>query len=323
MVAPLLAGAAKFAGTALLSKGAASAMGKGGLMGGGAMAVQKLFGGGKDEPKAQQAPQNQPAPGEPAPQAQQAVYPQMAGTTPVMMSAAPVMIPAGATVPMAGPSVGEVPGTAARQAPAEQNFAGTHDSHAKSMGKTLLAAAAGGIGGAMMKQQEGASSPAELLKGAMAGAGAGGLAKMSYESIQRDGSGLTAGMQSGAAAALASTLKPGGPGMGTAAMMGFGGGALGNAVHDRLEASGDHKSADAISGAGLGGALGYALTGDGKESALIAAGSGAASTGLGALDRRGGVSSLLGENKPSEALAAAVGAADKDQQAGPSGPQLG
>lgn len=290
--------------------------------------------------KGDQAEQSPSAPGEPAPGEMagmpampQAQYAGVVGQPGTMMQTgymAPGMMPAavgGAGFAAAGPQVvAEAPSS--QEAAAPEKYAGTDDGFLKSAGKTAMAAVAGGIGGAALKHQDGAEGTGEILKGALAGAGTGAFTKMGYEAIQKDGAGIRAGVYTGVAGALGSTLQEGGPGKLTSAMMGFGGGTLSNFAHDKLEDAGKHKSADAVAGAGLGGALGYTITGDKSQSLLGAGLGGGASVGLGGMDRAGGAGAVLkGESSLLDALKGDTGSSAEAEvaadQADKSGPEMG
>lgn len=331
-----LGGAAlRAGGTAVASKGvqAAGGMGakqiagqigkfgaQGAVVGGAAHLVQNKLGGNEEE----QQMDNPDAPGEPA--AQQAMmgpqmapgqYGQMVGAPmPGQMAQpgymAPGMVPAavGGAAMATGPGIVATP--PATQEAEPEPFAGNDDGFLKSAGKTLLAGAAGAAGGVALKKQDGAEGAGQMIQGALAGAGTGAFTKMGYDAIQKDGAGLRAGLHSGVASMLGSTLKEGGPSKLTSAMMGFGGGSLANFAHDKLEGAGNSKSADAAAGAGLGGALGYSITGDKGKALLSGVGGSGASVGLGAMDRAGGLGGMLrGEKNPLDALTKA----GSDQQA--------
>lgn len=345
MPVPLAAGALAAvgrAGAGMLAKKGAEEVGKVGLkslagqgakfaaqgsvVGGAAHLTKGLLAG--DEPS--ESKQDPAGPGEPAPglmpQAQYAglVGQPMPGQMVPQGYMAPGTMPAmvgGAGVAAVAPQVVATPPATAENSEPER-FAGTDDGALKSMGKTAMAAIAGGIGGAVLKHKEGENSPGDLIQGALAGAGTGAFAKMGYEAIQKDGAGLRAGAYTAIAGALGSTLKEGGPDKLSSALMGFGSGTLGNAAHDKLEEAGKHKSADAVAGGGMGGALGYAITGD-KSQALLGAGlGGGASVGLGEMDRAGGLGAVLkGDKSPLDRIREHSESIPEQPEA--SGPQMG
>lgn len=299
---------------------------RGAGLGAAAHAAQKFLGRNDDENQTQ-TNQSPSVPGEPAagqysmvPPMSQGQYASMVGAPmPGQMAPAgympPGMMPAavgmaGASAATMAPAVSVMPPATAENtaAPSQAESAPVtsardSDGFFKSAAKTAMAAAAGAAGGVALKKHEGAEGTGALIQGALAGAGAGGFTKMAHDAIQKDGAGLRAGGYTAVASALGSTLTEDGPGKLSSAMLGFGGGSLSNLAHDKLEDAGKHKAADAASGAGLGGALGYAVTGDKSTALLAGAGGSAADVGLGAMDRQGGLSGVIkSEDSPLKAL---------------------
>lgn len=225
-----------------------------------------------------------------------------------------------ATAGIAGAGSGMItaapPTTAPATAPAEEVTANEPNkpSFIESVGKTLMAAGAGGITGYMLKNKEveedgleGPAKFAELAKGVLAGAGSGVFTKMGYDAIQEEGGGLKAGLHGGIAGMLASTLKEGGPGLAASFTTAFGAGAVSNLAHDKLEERGSSKLADALAGGGIASSLGYVGLGDGKAAGMMGLGGAATGVGLGALDRAGGLSSMFAEGNPLDKLASLTG----------------
>ena len=297
-------------------------------------ALGKLFGNDDEDQKDQEQPQVAPgqvpgAVGQPmapmgAPNPYQQVYaPPQAGMPGYAVPTAAGMAGAGAAVVTASQ-----PATAenAPQAAVENDG---DDSFLKSMGKTLMAAGAGGVGGFLLKNQqaeeqglEGGDRIKELAKGVLAGAGSGAFAKQGFDAIQEEGGGFKAGVNTGIAGALSSVLKDGGPGLGASFATAFGAGSVSNLAHDKLEEKGNGKLADALAGAGLGGGLGYSALGDGKMAGLLGLGGAGLSTAAGELDRQGGLGAMFSkEDSPLKALEQLTGgsAPEKDNDS----PQLG
>lgn len=205
---------------------------------------------------------------------------------------------------------------------------GGDKSFLSSMVKTLAAAGVGGVAGFMMKSKEaeekgleGGDRTKDLAKGALAGAGAGVFGERGLNDVQREGGTTGAGLNTGMASALASTLKDGGPGFLSSFGMGAGAGVLSDKVHDSLTKDGNGVQADAVAGAGLGSALGYTGTGDAKMAGLLGLGAGGLGAGAGALDQKGGLGGLLSGLKgdsPTSALEEQV-----SKIGGNTGPDLG
>lgn len=149
--------------------------------------------------------------------------------------------------------------------------------HGGSLMQTLGAGIMGG-GAAGLKAWKETGSFKEAMKDGALGAGAGALGKMSYDAIQEKGGGLKAGITGAASSALASKIDPDGPGMGVAAMTGFGGATMGNLMHDKATESGHKGLGDFAGGAGLGAGIGYGY--DGNKGAMFGGVGGAALGGL-------------------------------------------
>lgn len=277
--------------------------------------------GWQGPPQPQGYPPVQAAPG--AAQVMQQGVPSavMVSQTPGMLGQGQVPVMAGAAAGAGAYAVGQTaaPGVQPATAGAEKEhvpFAGQKDGRMESMGKTALAALAGGVGAFALNQKEGKDF-GESLKAGLAGAGSGGFARMAYESVQANGEGMRAGMQSAAAAALGSMVKEGGPSAMASALTGGGAGLLGNKIHDSLEESGNGKGADAAAGASLAASLGYSVTGDKSTSLLAGLGGGAAGVGLGELGKEdGSLGKLIKEANPFESMGK-EGKTDGPEQAQP------
>ena len=235
----------------------------------------------KSEGKQQGAPEQQATP---AP-AVVAGGPAMAQPSPMVM-AAPAVAGAGAGYAMAGgpgyPAQAAAPQVAAVapvQAPAPAQAAPTGSgAHIGSFTQNLLAAGAGGLSGFLLKGKQaekeglaGGEKTMELAKGTLAGAGSGFFASKGFDAIQAPGQGMEAGLNTGLSAALASTLKEGGPGMLSSFGMGAGAGSLSNLGHDKLEEQGRGGLANAVSAVGMGSALGYTTLGSDGIKGLLGA----------------------------------------------------
>lgn len=323
------------AGKEIGGKALGGILGQGAALGGASYAASegaKRFMGSDEGPdKDQKGQQGQEQNAQAAPQtAQMSAAPMgqmgpmapvgMANPYGVAMPMAPGMVP-GAGYMAPGVPMGQVPYTpiaaagAAAMAPAAATTATgaqpqTHQASAfaqeKSFGKsamgTALAAAAGGVGGLILKSKEDDHTPADLIKGALSGAGTGAFAKMANTSIQEQGGGLMAGLNTGIASAFGSTLQKGGPGALQSALMGAGAGGMSNLAHDKLALSGKGALADAVGGAGLGGVLGYTLDGEGKDAGIAALGGGGLGALTGASNEAGGLSELVKNNGLSKLL---------------------
>ncbi|OUS97231.1 hypothetical protein CA951_02480 [Rhodococcus sp. NCIMB 12038] len=259
--------------------------------------------------------------------AQQAATPLAQPNPYQQMVAGPQLTNAGAMVPPAAGIAGAGAGIITAAPPVTAASAGTttpattksdddtkEPSFLESVGKTLLAAGAGGVTGFMLKSEEadeqgleGGEKISEIAKGVLAGAGSGAFTKMGYDAIQEEGGGLKAGLHGGIAGMLASTLKEGGPGLGASFATAFGAGAVSNLAHDKLEERGSSKLADALAGGGIASSLGYVGLGDGKAAGLLGLGGAGAGATLGALDGAGGLSGMLAQGSPLDKLSELAG----------------
>lgn len=337
-LAPLLPAIGGALGS-ITAKGVAMFAAKTAASGAASYGASKLIGKGAENTQDQEQGQNQDAPpsapGEPAPQGQQQQSPYLQppgyGAPQGVPYGVPYLSPPGQYMPMgygmAAPAVmgppmmmqqGQVapsvsayePATTATPAEPENPY-GDQDGRAKSMLETVGAALAGGVGGMALAKKDGAEGFEALSKGLL-GAGAGAFAKMSHDGISEEGGGVKAGVAGAVAAGLASRLKEGGPGMLSSAAFGFGGGATANKLHDHLTETSSKALADAVSGGLQGGSLGYAITGDLKQSGLIAGGSAGLSTVLG-----NGLGELVTDSKK------ALGMGDEESAPTKAAPEAG
>lgn len=296
----------------LIGKGVAA----GAVSFGASKVLGKIFGDDEPEPADTDTAATQQAA---APLAQPNPYQQVAAGS--QMTNTGAMIPAAAGIAGAGAGIiTAAPPVTAASAPATAVAATNpaddekEPSFLESVGKTLMAAGAGGVTGFMLKNKEvdekgleGGARFSEIAKGVLAGAGSGAFTKMGYDAIQEEGGGLKAGLHGGIAGMLASTLKEGGPGLGASFATAFGAGAVSNLAHDKLEERGSSKLADALAGGGLASSLGYIGLGDGKAAGLLGLGGAGAGAALGALDGAGGLSGMLAQGSPLEKLSELTG----------------
>ncbi|PZU04637.1 MAG: hypothetical protein DI630_00545 [Gordonia sp. (in: high G+C Gram-positive bacteria)] len=293
---------------------------------GASKALGKIFGGDEEQKPAPAPTAATPQQAPPSPYGQPYGPPNPYQQVPGPYPQAPApyqQVPgaAGAMITAAAPATGPVAPTVDSESQGQGNFL-------ESAGKVLLAAGAGGVGGFVLKNKEaqdegleGGAKFNEIAKGVLAGAGSGAFTKMGYDAIQEEGGGLKAGVNSGIAGILASTLKDGGPGLVSSFTTAFGAGAVSNLAHDKLEDNGSSKLADAVAGGGLATGLGYVGLGDGKAAGLLGLGGAGLGTGLGALEESGGVSGMLAEGNPLDKLSGLLGKDDAPQK--DSGPELG
>lgn len=272
--------------------------------------LKKIFGDDEPEPT-DTTPAQQTA----TPLVQPNPYQQIAAGQPMMNAGG--MLPAAAGIAGAGAGIiTAAPPTRPESSPATAKPADDAEKPGfmESVGKTLLAAGVGGVSGFMLKNKEaedqgleGGAKFSEIAKGVLAGAGSGAFTKMGYDAIQKEGGGLSAGLNGGIAGMLASTLKDDGPGLAASFTTAFGAGAVSNLAHDKLEERGSGKLADALAGGGIASSLGYVGLGDGKAAGLLGLGGAGAGAALGALDGSGGLAGMLAEGSPLDKLTGLVG----------------